>query len=212
MTSKNHPKAQETESRKEKILKAAMELFAEKGYHGTILDEVAKKAGITKAALYYYFRSKEQIISTIMNMGVARMNKVIGLGTSTLSPKEKLHKFIRYHVEFSADSTELSKITFEQLHALPKRTRDAFRRRQKKVDRTLQNILQEGIDDGSFTLDDVKIASYAILGLCIWTYQWYSPDGRLSQEKISEIFINLLERGIWINRPRKDNLISQTPR
>ena len=183
------------ENRKTRIINEATILFAEKGYHTTTLDEVATKMGVTKAALYYYFRNKEAIIRAIMRKSLDRMNKAISLSKSKLSPKDKLHKFIAYLVEFNADGAELTKILFEQTHALPKRTRDSIKRKKKEVDKALQNILHEGVEDGSFAIDDVKIVSYAILGLCIWTYRWYRPNGRLTPEQISEVFINLLERG-----------------
>ena len=150
---------------------------------------------VTKAALYYYFRNKEAIIRAIMSKSLDRMNKAISLSESELPPKDKLRRFIAYLVEFNADGAELTKILFEQTNALPKRTRDAINRKKKEVDRALQSILREGAGDGSFAIDDTKIVSYAIMGLCIWIYRWYQPDAGLTPGQISEIFINLLEHG-----------------
>lgn len=181
--------------RREEILDVAMKLFAEKGYHNTTLDEVAEALGITKAALYYYVRNKGEIIRAIMNRSIERMNKAIALGESNMSPQARLHEFIRYHVIFAAENKEDARILFEQMNVLPKMTGESIKRKQKMDDRALQKILQEGVEEGSFTISDVKMASYAILGLCNWTYHWYKPDGRLTPEQIAKICIGLLENG-----------------
>ncbi len=194
--------------RREEILDTAMKLFAEKGYHNTTLDEVAEAMGITKAALYYYVRNKSEIIRAIMNRSVERMNKVIALSESNLSPEDKLREFIRYHVIFAAENKEDARILAEQVNALPRITRDSIKRKQKMDDSALQKILQEGIKTGCFAISDVKIASYAILGLCNWTYHWYKPNGRLTSEQIAKICLELLENGYLkkLCEPAKSNI------
>lgn len=182
-------------SRKAAIIREAIKLFAKKGYYATTLDEIAKKLRVTKAALYYYVHNKEEIIKEINARSVQRMSKAISLGNSNLSPREKLREFIKYHVEFSAEGADESRVLFEQIHALPKKTRDDLKRKQREVDRTLQNIIQEGVEQGIFAVDDVKLVSFGILGLCNWTYHWYKPNGRLSPEQITEKFVHLLENG-----------------
>jgi AcrR family transcriptional regulator len=186
-------------NRKNEIIDGAMKLFAQYGYHSTSLNDVASKIGVTKATLYYYFRSKDEIMRAILEKSMNRMDKALDLDKADLSPREKLRQFIQYHIIFGSDGAELAKITFDQMSAFPKRMRNALKSREKKVDAFLQGILEEGIKDGSFAIDDVKIAAYAILGTCNWTYHWYRPGGRLSPEKIADICIDLLEKG-YLNR------------
>ncbi len=183
------------ENRKNEIIDVALKLFAQQGYHSTTLDEVAAKIGVTKATLYYYFRSKEEVLRAILNRSLNRMQKTLELGKSPLSTRDKLRRFIEYHVEFSADTAELAKITFEQVNVLPKRSREAVKRKQREVDVLLENILQQGIDEGIIVTGDIKIAAFAIIGLCNWTYHWYQPGGKLNTQQISDIYVNLLENG-----------------
>jgi len=185
-----------SEDRKAAILKEAVKLFAEKGYHDTSLDEVAKGLGITKAALYYYFSGKGQIIRAIMKTSMDQMSRTVKLGNARMSPREKLREFIRFHVTVTAENADASRILFEQLHALPRQARQAIRRREKETDSTLQKILAEGNADGTFSVSDVKVASYALLGLCVWTYHWYRKEGRLTPEEIAEVCVGLVENGI----------------
>lgn len=182
-------------NRKNEIIEGSMRLFAQYGYHSTSLNDVASKIGVTKATLYYYFRSKDEIMKAILERSMARMDKVLDLDKSTLSPQDKLRQFVQYHIVFGSDGAELAKITFDQLNAFPKKMRTTLRSKEKKVDGVLQRILEQGVADGSITVEDVKIASYAILGICNWTYHWYRPGGRLTPEEISEICVKLLEHG-----------------
>jgi AcrR family transcriptional regulator len=193
-------------NRKTEIIDGAMKLFAQYGYHSTSLNDVASKIGVTKATLYYYFRSKEEIMRAILERSMDRMDKAMDLDKSSMSPKDKLRQFIQYHIIYGSDGAELAKITFDQVNAFPKRMRAALTNKEKKVDALLQNILQQGIADGSIAIDDVKIASYAILGVCNWTYHWYKPEGRLTAEQIAQKCIDLLENGYLnkINCPKEE--------
>ena len=196
----NRKETDTVKSKKVSILGEALKLFAEKGYHSTTLDEVAKRLGVTKAALYYYFDNKAQIIRVIMRKHIDNMTQSVKLVSSELTPKDKLREFIRCHVKNVTTSLDDTKILFEQINALPPKTRQSIENKEREYDRALQVILQEGIDDGSFKIDDVKVISYAIIGLCNWTYRWYKPDGRLTPDKLSDIIISLVENGLLADR------------
>ena len=188
------------ENRRNEIIDAALKLFAQEGYHSTTLDAVASEIGVTKAALYYYFRNKEEIIRAILNRSIDRMKKVLGLRKSSLSAREKLRQFIVYHVVFGTDNADLAKITFEQISILPKRSREVHKRKQREVVALLQDLLRQGIDDGTVSVKNTKMTAIAILGMCNWTYHWYKSQGKLTPKQIADIYINLLENG-YLNKP-----------
>jgi AcrR family transcriptional regulator len=200
------------ESRIKEITDVALRLFAQNGYHSTTLDEVAAKIGVTKATLYYYFNSKEELLRAILNRSLSRMQIALSLEKSTLSTAGKLRRFIEYTVEFSANAAELAKITFEQVEALPKRSRDAVKRKERKLDTLLKNILEQGVEEGILDIDNIKIVSYAIIGMCNSTYHWYKPEGKLAPRQISEIYIKLLENGYFKKLPCPEaNDLGETP-
>ena len=202
LVSPKKPKATDVaESRKKEITDVALRLFAQNGYHSTTLDEVAANIGVTKATLYYYFNSKEELLRAILNRSLTRMQTTLNLEKSSFSTAEKLRRFIEYTVEFSANAAELAKITFEQVEALPKRSREAVKRKERKLDILLKNILERGVDEGILAIDDIKIVSYAIIGMCNSTYHWFKPDGKLAPQQISEIYIKLLENGYFKKLP-----------
>lgn len=188
-----------TQEKKTEILNEALNLFASKGYHATTLDEIAEKVGVTQAALYYYFKSKAEIVELVIQSIIKRMEDAINVSESDLSSKEKLREFITYHIQYAAEHRNDSKILFEQIDTLPMKTREFVRRKEKADDEALQNILKQGVEGGNFALEDIKIVSYGILGICNWVYRWYKPEGRLTIEEITNILVNLLENG-YLNR------------
>jgi AcrR family transcriptional regulator len=189
-----------TLTRKEEIIRVAARLFATKGYHATTLTEIAKELGFTKPALYYHVRDKEDILREIVNQIMEPMETASKVGRSSLSPREKIKEIVKILVKFGAERKETTLIAFEEVKILPKRTRDAIRRRQKEVEQSLQEVLSEGVDKGDFEVNDVKVASFAILGATNWVYRWYQPRGKLTPERIAEQFINFLEGG-YLKKP-----------
>ncbi len=182
-------------TRKEEIIRVAARLFAAKGYHATTLDEVAGELGITKPALYYHIRDKKEILREIINRIMEPMEVASRVSKSNLSPREKVKEIVGLLVKLGAERKETTLIALEEVKILPKRTRDAVRRRQKEVEQSLQNALKEGVASGEFQVDDIKMTSFAILGAANWIYRWYKPGGSLTPEKIAEHFTNFLENG-----------------
>jgi AcrR family transcriptional regulator len=189
------------QNRKNEIIDAALKLFAQEGYHSTTLDEVAAVIGVSKATLYYYFRNKEEIIRAILQRSLERMKQTLEINKSPSPAREKICQFIEYHVIFAADNAELARITFEQLNILPKRSREVVRRKQREVVTLLQNLLQQGIDDGTVSVDNTQLTAFAIIGMCNWTYHWFRPEGKLTPRQIAEMYVKLLENGYLIKAP-----------
>jgi len=182
--------------KEEQIINEAVRLFAEKGYHTTTLDEIASKLGITKAALYYYFSSKNHILRSIMKRSVLSMNQTIRIGRTDAAVLEKLHDMIVFITQLAGTTQDQAKIFFEQIDLLPSRTRVVLKRREKEIINTMKIILDDGVDKDIFEIKDTKLCTYMILGLCNWTYHWYKEDGTLSPEEIGEIAADLVLRGI----------------
>ena len=182
-------------SRREEIIRIAARLFAEKGYYATKLDEIAEEMGLSKPALYYYIDNKEELLRIIIEMMMKRAKKVAAVGRLKLPPREKLAKMIRMIVEFATNDKEIAIIALEQSKNLPKRDRDSLRRHEKEINDAVQQTFKDGIDQGLFAVDDVRMASFAILGVTNWCYRWYKSGAGLKPAQIADQFIKLLENG-----------------
>lgn len=182
-------------------MQASVKLFAEQGYYHTRMGAIAKSVGLRQSSLYHYVRGKKQIIQQIINNNMVRMDKVIGISESKLAPKERLRKLIKYYVSFSTESAFESKILFTQTNVLPSKMQRTVHDKKKQVEHALQQVLKEGINQGEFflKLEDVKVISFAILGICHWTFLWYRPGGELAPEQIANKLISLLEKPLLIS-------------
>jgi len=191
---KMKPVGENAINRKEEIVRVAARLFAIKGYHATTLDEIAGELGVTKPALYYHIQGKEDILREIVNRIMEPMEAASRAGRSSLSPRERIKAMIEILVKFGAERKETTLIAFEEVKILPKRTRDAIKRREKDVEQSLQETLRQGIAAGDFHIEDLRLTAFAILGAANWVYHWYQPRG-LTPEQIAEKFTAFLENG-----------------
>ena len=183
-------------SKREAVLKTAAQLFLEKSYGRTSLNDVAERLNITKPALYHYFHSKEEILLGCYRWGTAliedSLNEIAGhCGTGL----EKVAAFIYSYanvmtVNFGRcvmrlDEGDLSSKALAEVRAY-----------KRKIDRRLRSFIHEGIDDGSIAPCDAKIAAFAIAGALNWIGMWYEPEGALSPEEIASQFAQTLTEGL----------------
>ena len=188
--------------RKQKIIDTAADLFQRKGYSTTTLDDVAKELGVSKAALYHYVSRKDELLSIIY----AHSIKNIFMGTyeildMDLPPNEKLRLFIHNHIKnIIIKSLPMFAVFFSEENQLLEKDYQKIRREKKKYNHILEEIIKEGISKGAFKKVDVKLQSYAILGMCNWIHKWYKEGlTKYTADQISDHFISLLEKGILTN-------------
>lgn len=193
--------------RKQRIIDTAIELFHKKGYRSTTLDDVSKKLGITKAALYNYISSKENLLSTIYLQALERIfqdtNKIF---RRNLPPDEKIKLIIRNHIQnIIIRSISMFHVFFTEEKQLPEKDYKKIQREKKKYNHIIEKIITEGISKGIFRKTDPKLQAFGIIGMCSWVYKWYKPGRDYSPDQIADHFIGLLEKGYLKNREKKDH-------
>lgn len=182
----------------QKIIDTAVDLFHKKGYRATTLDDVAKELGVTKAALYHYVSSKENLLSIIYIQALENIfRNTDKISVMDLPPNEKLRLIIRNHVkDIIIQSLSMLSVFFSEENQLPEKDLRKIQEEKKKYNRILEKIIEEGISQGLFRKADPKLQAYGILGMCNWVYKWYKPGNAFySPDQIAEHFIGLLERG-----------------
>jgi len=184
--------------RLKKIIKTATELFHRKGYRSTTLEDVATELGITKAALYHYVSSKENLLSIIYIQALENIfrnvDKILGMD---LPPDEKLKMIIRNHIkEIIIPSLPMYAVFFSEENQLPESDFKKIQEEKKKYTKILEQIIGEGISQGLFRATDARLLAFAIIGMCNWVYKWYKVgNSNYSPDQIVEHFMTLLERG-----------------
>jgi AcrR family transcriptional regulator len=184
------------DEKREAVLRAAVQVFLDQGYHRATLNDVAERLNITKPALYNYFRGKEEILFECCVLGQERVDEVIAeIDAGGGSGLAKLRKLIRAYAEVMTTDYGASLIRFDT-RDLSDRNSKILRAAKKSIDHTFRKYVGEGIADGSVKPCDAKLAAFAIAGSLNWIGHWFQPGGELSAEEVANEFAVRLTEGL----------------
>lgn len=190
-------RAAEAANKDEQIYAEAVRIFKQKGYHATSVQDIATAVGLQKGSLYHYISSKEDLLSQIFERGTGAMTEHLqDILASDAPPPEKLRRAMRAHVNALCDQLDMYTVYLTERRMLSGRIQNKVRAEAERHARLLEQILQQGVRSGDFRAVDAKMTAHAILGMCNWMYQWYSPGGRLSPSDIADLFANLMLQGL----------------
>jgi AcrR family transcriptional regulator len=187
-------------TKREAVLKTAAQLFLEKSYRRTSLNDVAKRLNITKPALYHYFHNKEEILLGCYRWGTTlieeNLNKIaVQYGTGL----EKVEAFIYAYANAMTVNFGRCVMRLDE-GDLSGTARAEVRTYKRKIDRRLRSFIQEGIEDSSIAPCDAKIAAFSIAGALNWICMWYEPAGTMTAEEIASQFARTLTQGLARNQ------------
>jgi AcrR family transcriptional regulator len=181
---------------REQILDTAAELFTRYGYRATSLDKVAKRLGVTKAALYHYYRSKGEILYEIhLRVVTQHLEMMTPIVRSDLPAAEKLRRVIRAHIDALLRHLPRVTVFFREGHELPPRYARKIALRSREYTALVQDLVESGIKEGAFRKLDPQIVAFSILALCNSLYHWYDPQGRVFPAELADLYVELLSRG-----------------
>jgi AcrR family transcriptional regulator len=184
------------DEKREAVLRAAVQLFLEQGYHRATLNEVAERLNITKPALYNYFGGKDEILFECWSMGAELVDSVISeIDAGGGSGLVKLRKLVHAYAGLMATDFGASLVRFD-LRDLTEKNAKLASVAKKRIDATFRGYIAAGIADGSIKPCDTKLAAFAIAGSLNWIGHWYQPDGGLSPTQIADEFTVRLTEGL----------------
>lgn len=189
--------------KREAVLRTAAQLFLEKSYGRTSLNEVADRLNVTKPTLYHYFNNKEDILLECYRWGTALIEGSLSeIAAQHGTGLEKVEAFIHSYAIAMTVNFGRCVMRLDECDLSSKALREV-RAYKKKIDRRLRSFIQEGIEDGSIAPCDPKIAAFSIAGALNWICMWYEPEGTLSAEEIASRFVRTLTQGLA--RRRQDS-------
>lgn len=185
-------------SKEQEIIAVAARLFKEKGYHATTLEDIAVAVGMLKGSLYYYIRSKEELLYIVVREPVRQAyNRLEEIVNSEAPIKTKIAQAVATHLSLFHQHYPHMAVYLHDYHHLMQKLQKDIIETPKHYQRLWATLLQQGIEAGELRSDlNVKVAGYAILGMCNWVYRWYNPEGTLSAEAIADIFTQILLNGL----------------
>jgi AcrR family transcriptional regulator len=194
------------DAKREAVLETAAHLFLERGYRSTSLREIASLLKITKPALYYYFQNKEQILVECYRAGIAFIEGLLEAAKlETGNGLQRVEAYLRVYAtaivshDFGRcvamlDDSELSPVARREVRTL-----------KRRIDASIRDYIEEGIEDGSIKDCNPKLAAFAAAGAINWIGTWYRPDGGLSHDAIARGFAELLTYGLAKRRTVQRN-------
>jgi AcrR family transcriptional regulator len=180
------------------ILREALALYAETGFHGTSIRAIAAKVGINSATLYAHYPSKEQVLAELVRIGhqelTTRLTETLAALPQAAGPIAELAGLVRAHVHLHTDYPLLAVVTNGELHALsPQHAAPALELRAT-CRRLLVDILERGVKDEDFHVPDLLLAATAIGGIGMQVAQWFGPDQPYSREQVADTYVEFALR------------------
>ena len=189
-------RAQQRELKRQAVLHAAAQLFNERGFHATSLDDIAERLHVTKPTLYYYVKSKDEILLECVRTALGMMrDEIASVRSAGGRALDQLVACMRVYTLIVTQEFGLCVIRIGE-DPLPPPLKRELRALKAGIDREFRRLLAEGIREGSIAPCDPKMAAFMVAGALSWVGRWYRPDGELSPEQIAEAGVALLLNGI----------------
>ncbi|MYU56483.1 MULTISPECIES: TetR/AcrR family transcriptional regulator [Streptomyces] len=178
-----------------RLVSAAVEAFAERGYHATTTRDIAGRAGMSPAALYIHYKTKEELLYRISGIGHEQALRIMGAavaaeGTAT----ERLGDAVRAFASWHAEHHTTARVIQYELQALGPEHYAEITDLRRRTDRALRQIIQDGADTGEFRADDVPGTTLAVLSLCVDVARWFSADGPRTPDEVGALYAGLVLR------------------
>jgi len=187
---------QQREAKRTAVLSTAAQLFNEKGFHATSLDDIAARLHVSKPTLYYYVKNKDEILIACVRRGLEMMHAGIEetrkAGGSAIA---QLVACMRTYTRIVTMDFGMCVIRIAD-DELPPKSRKELRRLKSGIDMEFRRLVVAGVEEGSIAPCDPKMTAFLIAGALGWIGRWYQPGGEYEPEQIADQFIATLCGGI----------------
>jgi TetR/AcrR family transcriptional regulator, cholesterol catabolism regulator len=191
-------KRRKSDIRREAILRAATELFDRQGYANTSLDDVSQAVGIKREALYYYYRSRAEILLAIIGPQAAALIDGMKEVVASDDPAPvKLRSAVHNHLKrFDRHCLEMT-ISLRDGITNAGEVGSAMSKIWKEYEQLWTSLIESGQRSGEFAaLGDAKMVTFGILGMCNWLARWYNPRKPASLDEIIDTYFTLVSQGL----------------
>ncbi len=189
------PDLSRAEATRSRLVEAAVQAFAEKGFHGTTTRDIASAAGMSPAALYVHHKSKEELLYLISKEGHEETLRLVRAAVATTdSPTEGLRRVVHDFAVHHARSHTSARIVNYELAALSSEHLAEIRGIRHDIDDEIRQLVARGIQSGDFTVADASITAAALLSLGIDLARWYRDGGRWSPQEIADQYAEMALR------------------
>jgi AcrR family transcriptional regulator len=182
-------------ARRSELTRQAARLFAQKGYHGTSVGDIAEALGVQKGSLYSHIASKEDLLYETLAEGAAAFHASLDAIPDDATPVEKIRLALRGHLRVVAEQLDVATVFVQEWRYLQGVRREEFVAERRRYEERIRELLREGRDLGDLRSDlDDAAAALLLLSAANWAYTWLQP-GRDTDE-LADRFLALLVDGM----------------
>ncbi|MBZ9639114.1 TetR/AcrR family transcriptional regulator [Streptomyces sp. PSKA30] len=195
------PWAEVTPDAARRLLIAAVEAFAERGYHATTTRDIAGRAGMSPAALYIHYKTKEELLHRISRIGHERALDILRTaarreGSATERLADAVSSFVRWH----AGGRTTARVVQYELDSLGPEARAEIVALRRQCDAEVRGIIEDGLAAGEFDVFDVRGTTLAVLSLCIDVARWFNVQGPWTPDEVGAMYADLVLRMVGVQR------------
>jgi AcrR family transcriptional regulator len=180
-------------ARRRELTREAARLFAQKGYHGTSIGDIAEALGVQKGSLYAHISSKEDLLYETMREGADAFHAALDAIPEELSAVEKIRVALRGHLRVVAEQLDVATVFVQEWRYLEGARRDEIVAERRRYEERIRDLFREGRELSELRADlDEGAAALVFLSAANWAYTWLQP-GRDTDELADRFFALLVD-------------------
>jgi AcrR family transcriptional regulator len=177
-----------------RLLTGAIDAFAERGFQATTTRDIASRAGMSPAALYVHYPSKERLLFEISLYGHRAALEILSEADAGDSPAERLRGMVSAFTAWHAEHHTIARVVQYELAALSPEHLAEVATIRRAISAKVENVLGDGVSDGTFAVDDLHGTTLAVLSLSIDVARWYDPVRRAAPRELGQLYAELALR------------------
>jgi len=184
-------------TRLEEVLQSAANNFFAKGFHATSIEDVARDVGMLKGSLYYYIRSKEDLLFQLLLAGIEDGDSYIAQHIDPEGdPVEQLERAIRAQIDYIIQNKVPFGLFLHEFDSLSGKRQHKVISVMSRYNNRFVELVKRGQEQGKLIDGEPWLIVNGILGMCNWLYRWYDTEHVSSPEQVKQVFVNLLFNGL----------------
>lgn len=180
-------------TKREELTRIAARLFAERGYQGTSLADLAQALGVQKPSLYHHIESKEDLLWDVAREGAAAFHAALDAVPATDRPSDRIREALRAHLAVVAGQLDVATVFVREWRFLTGERRDEFAAERRRYEERIRELFREGVEGSELRTDlDLATAALLFLSAANWAYTWLRP-GADTDELADRLYAVLLD-------------------
>jgi TetR/AcrR family transcriptional regulator len=188
------PRAENYEERRVEILDTAAALFAARGFEATSMSSIAGALGVSKALVYHYFESKEELLFEMLLSHCRLLIETANRAVASGNAEEKLKELIASLMQLYMSSRDKHVVLMNCLKALSLEQQAEIKGEEKKIVAIIKGLVGQIKKDSS--AGEVSATAMYLMGSINWTYTWFKEGGAISAQDYAELASRLFLEGL----------------